>query len=105
MGFVDNNNKGTKMLNRQYEYYEDMEDQEFDEKKGKPLTDITLYEIMGESFDLWVGNNKQFGYIVELENEDGEISREEQISPVAMDNFARICRHFLFCYDKIQDKC
>lgn len=91
------------MLNRQYEFY-DIEEQPESVLSGKPLTSITLHELMGESFDLWVGKNTQFGYIVELENEASEISREEQISPVAMDNFARICRHFLFCYDRIQDK-
>lgn len=93
------------MLNRQeYDYYDEIDEQPYKEKKGKHLMDITIGELMGEEFEMWLGKNKLFGYLMEVENEEEEVSREKSISPAAIDNFARTCRQFLFCYDRIFSK-
>lgn len=64
--------------------------------------DLTIGELMGENFGVWIGKNKKFGYVIELENESGLVSTDKCIHPYAMESMADFCRQFLYFYDRIE---
>jgi hypothetical protein len=71
----------------------------------KTLNDITLYDLMAEDMDVWLGKNKGFGFILQIDNENGEgLVDEQQIHPGAVQSFADFCRRYLHSYDRITDK-
>ena len=71
----------------------------------KTLNEITLYDLMSEDLDIWVSKNKDFGYILQIDNEDGEsIIDEKGIHPFAMESYASVCRRFLRFYDIVKSK-
>lgn len=70
----------------------------------RTLSGINIYDLMAEDMSVWVGKNKEFGYVMEVENESGEIAKEAQIHPCAMESFAEFCRRFLHSYDTISER-
>ena len=68
----------------------------------KTLNDVTLYDLMAEDLDVWLGKNKEFGFVLQIDDENGESLVDEKcIHPYAADSFADFCRRFLSSYDKI----
>jgi hypothetical protein len=58
---------------------------------------------MAEDFSVWIGNNKKFGFDLQIEGDDpNEVIDEEGVHPYAMESFADLCRRFLYFYDKIK---
>ena len=71
----------------------------------KTLNDVTLYDLMAEDLDVWVAKNKDFGYVLQIDNENGEtIVDEKGIHPFAMESYADMCRRFLHFYDIVKAK-
>jgi len=70
------------------------------------ISDITLYELMGENFSAWLGKNKKFGYDLFIEGFDKDSPKieEEGIHPCAIDSFADFCKQFLYFYNKINNE-
>lgn len=73
-----------------------------DVKPQLGLNGISLYDVMSEDLTLWVGKNKQFGFVMELENEDGDVMKESCIHPYAMESMANFCQRFLNFYEKLE---
>ncbi len=69
----------------------------------KALGDVTLDDLMSTNTYVWVGKNKAYGYLLELENETSTdpFLQEWGINPCAMESLAMFCRRFLGFYDKI----
>ncbi len=62
---------------------------------------MTLYDLMAEDLDIWLYKHKEFGYNLEIDDENGdELVREKGIHPYAVDSFADFCRSYLAFYDK-----
>jgi hypothetical protein len=71
----------------------------------KTLNEISLYDMMAEDIDIWIGKNKEFGYTLQIDDERGRaIVDEKGIHPYAIDSLADFCRSFLSSYDKINSK-
>jgi hypothetical protein len=74
-------------------------------EKMKTLNEISLYDVMAEDVDVWIGKNKDFGYTLQIEDEKGApLVDEKGIHPYAVDAFADFCRSFLHSYDRINSK-
>lgn len=67
----------------------------------KTLEECSVYDLMGQEHQVWVGKNTKFGYVLEIENEDGQKISESQIHPCAMESLATFCRQFLNNFDRI----
>ena len=71
----------------------------------KSLNDVTLYDLMAEDLDVWLGKNKEFGFVLQIDDENGEeLVDEKQIHPAAAETFADFCRRYLHSYDRITNK-
>ena len=71
----------------------------------KSLNDVTLYDLMAEDLDVWLGKNKEFGFVLQIDDENGEeLLDEKQIHPAAAETFADFCRRYLHSYDRITNK-
>lgn len=70
-------------------------------KKG--LEDITLYDLMADENQVWLGKNDEYGYLMEIENDESTepYLREVGITPHAVESLASFCRRFLNLYDRI----
>jgi len=66
------------------------------------IHDLSVHDLMGEDMSVWVGKNKDFGYVMEIETEEGKTITEKCIHPYAMESMASFCRRFLSFYDKIE---
>jgi hypothetical protein len=74
---------------------------EIEEISYKNLEDLNLYELMAQDFDVYVRANKNFGFDIEIESEDGEYKiREKGINPAAMESMADFCKSFLAFYNR-----
>lgn len=67
----------------------------------KTLETITLYDLMAEDLDVWLGKNKEFGFLLHIDNDEGEVVNEKEIHPYAADSFAAFCRRYLHSYDRV----
>jgi hypothetical protein len=71
----------------------------------KSLNDVTLYDLMAEDLDVWLGKNKEFGFVLQIDDENGEeLVDEKQIHPNAAWSLADFCRRYLHSYDRITNK-
>ena len=70
----------------------------------KSLGDVTIDDLMSNDTYVWVGKNKQYGYLLELENDVSTepFLREIGLHPFAMESLAMFCRRFLGFYDKLE---
>ncbi len=67
------------------------------------LNGFSLYDLMAEDCTVWVGKNKQFGFTMEIEDENGnDVVVEKGIHPYAMESLASFCRRFLGMYEKLE---
>lgn len=66
----------------------------------KTLENISLSYLMSEDFSVWMCNNKQFGYDLYVEDENGNIVVDEKgVHPYAVESFADFCRRYLAIYE------
>lgn len=65
---------------------------------------LTLHDLMGEDYYVWIKNHPKFGYNLTIESDDGESNVTEGVHPDAMESFASFCRTFLRSYDKCQEE-
>lgn len=97
------------MLCRITDEYVEYEREEYEEEQQvKPktfLADLSLYDLMGQDFELYLKKNKQFGYDLSIESYDGQFNvEEEQVHPAAIEYFAEFCQSFLAFYNRAQIK-
>lgn len=69
---------------------------------NRTMEDLTISELMGDDHAVWLGKNKEFGYILEVETDEGEIISEKCIHPYAAESLASFCRRYLSFYDKLE---
>lgn len=69
---------------------------------SRTINDLTVAELMGDDHSVWLGKNKEFGYILEVENDEGEIITEKFIHPHAAESLASFCRRYLSFYEKLE---
>jgi hypothetical protein len=69
----------------------------------KSLSEITVLDLLGEDYNLWITKNKKGGFDVqmELDWDDNESVLERNIHPYAMDNFAKFCKNFVRQYERL----
>jgi len=68
----------------------------------KSVGEITLYDLMAEDLDVWLGGDNKFGYVLNIDDENGqELVNERGIHPFAIESLADFCRRYLACYNKI----
>jgi len=73
--------------------------------KKLSINDITLFDLMAQDYDVWMTKNDDFGYNLEIDDENCEMRvRESELHPCAADSFAVFCRSFLACYDRASRK-
>ena len=66
----------------------------------KTIGEVTQYDVMGEDLDVWITNNKQFGFDLEIDDENGkELVKEKGIHPCAAESLADFCRAYLIGYE------
>ncbi len=70
------------------------------------LGDVTINDLMSSDTYVWVGKNKAYGYLFELEDDESTepFLKEKEIHPYAMESLAMFCRRFLNFYDKISEE-
>lgn len=68
----------------------------------RTLDNLTVAELMGDDHCVWLGKNKEFGYILEIENDEGQTIIEKFIHPYAAESLASFCRRYLNFYEKIE---
>ena len=69
----------------------------------RTTNDVTLYDLMADDIDVWVTKNKNFGFDLRIDNEQGQtIVDEDGIHPYAMESYADMCRRFLNFYDQAE---
>lgn len=68
----------------------------------RTINDLTVAELMGDDHSVWLGKNKEFGYVLEVENDEGEVIIEKCINPYAAESLASFCRRYLSFYEKIE---
>ncbi len=73
-----------------------------DNSPQRTISDLTVAELMGDDHSVWLGKNKEFGYILEVENDEGEVIIEKFIHPYAAESLASFCRRYLSFYEKIE---
>jgi hypothetical protein len=69
---------------------------------SRTINDLTVAELMGDDHSVWLGKNKEFGYVLEVENDEGEVIIEKCIHPYAAESLASFCRRYLSFYEKIE---
>jgi hypothetical protein len=75
---------------------------EGDKPSSRTLDSLTISDLMGDDHYVWVGKNKEFGYILEIENEEGVEIFEKCIHPFAARSLADFCRRYLSFYERIE---
>jgi hypothetical protein len=70
-------------------------------KMMNTIGNLSLYELAGEDFDVWMTRNKQFGFDLELEREDGVKFEEKGFHPYAADALADFCKRYLHAYERV----
>lgn len=70
----------------------------------KTINELTLYDLAGQDFSVWLTKNKADGYDLELTDEYGEEFSEKGLHNCAAASLAEFCRDYLFFYNKIQHK-
>lgn len=68
----------------------------------RTINDLTLAELMGDDHSVWLGKNKEFGFIMEIESEEGQTITEKYINPSAAESLAGFCRRYLDFYEKLE---
>ena len=69
------------------------------------LEDISLSQLMSEDFSVWICKNRQFGYEIYVEDENGNIVVDEKhVHPCAADSFADFCKNYLYMYEHANRK-
>ena len=85
--------------------------QQHDEKEPCPtcegenrmiLGSMTLEQLSGEDYYIWIKHHPKFGYNVTLESEDEKSVCAEGVHIDAMESIATLCRSFLRAYDQCQ---
>ena len=67
------------------------------------ITELNLYDLAADDYHVWLTKNKEFGYNLEIESDDGHKYLENKLHPYAADSLADFCRSYLHCYEKINE--
>lgn len=68
------------------------------------LETLTLHDIMGEEYSVYLNRNKKFGYDMEVVRDDTEESFKVNVHDFAADSLAVFCRMFLTRYEREQEQ-
>jgi hypothetical protein len=80
--------------------YNPWEGEEYSPKRT--LEDLSIAELMGDDHHVWLGKNKQFGFVLEIENDEGQTIIEKCIHPYAAESLASFCRRYLNFYEQLE---
>lgn len=82
--------------------YNPWEGEDFSPKE-RTFNDLSIAELMGDDHSVWLAKNKEFGFILEIENDEGQTIIEKCIHPYAAESLASFCRRYLSFYEKIEE--
>lgn len=68
----------------------------------RSINEITLEELMGEDFSVFISKNPSFGFNLYLEDDFYNEITTEGINQEAMDNFYTFCKNFIKQFDKFK---
>lgn len=68
------------------------------------LETITLHDLMGEDYNIYVRKNEKFGYDMEVVKDDTEESFKVNVHDFAADSLAEFCKMFLTRYEREQEQ-
>jgi hypothetical protein len=67
----------------------------------KTLPDMTLYDLMADSHEVWINPNDKFGFDLTIDDDNGNpLLDEKGIHLHAMNSLAEFCRDYLAIYDQ-----
>lgn len=67
----------------------------------RTIRDLSLAELMGDDHGVWLAKNKEFGFVLEIENDEGQTITEKCIHPFAAESLASFCRRYLSLYETV----
>lgn len=80
-----------------HNYYEE---KEVNEEETKTLQDLSIYELAGQYFEVWLSKNKE-GFVLELEADDRTKFEERGLSDYAAEALANFCKQYLRSYERV----
>lgn len=79
-----------------YDYENDIEE------KNKSLFDITLYDLGSIDHDVYLKQNKTFGFDIQITNQEEDVLyKQDGVHHYAVESIAVFCRHFLYYYESV----
>lgn len=66
------------------------------------LETITLHDLMGEDYSVYIRKNEKFGYDMEVVRDDTDESFKVNVHDFAADSLAVFCRMYLNDYEREQ---
>lgn len=86
------------------QYYEDEYMEEMEDKELKSLEEISIYDLMGSEYDIWITKNKNFGFDIEIDNDEYEtILHEKELHPFAVESLVTFCKKVLLSYARYEN--
>ena len=79
-------------------------EEEYFEQKPKTLSTISIYDIMGHDYNVWIKKERDFNYTLRVESDEFEndVFAEEDAHQFCLESLAQFCRSFLRQYDKLE---
>lgn len=74
------------------------------QEEPKTIHAITLPDLMGEEFNVWMKKNQNGEYTLCLEDESYLEIEETNVSPCALETMALFCKRFLLAYEYASEK-
>jgi len=56
---------------------------------------------MADDHNVWLRNDKYFGFVIELEDDEGNQTMEEGLHPYAAEGLADFCKRYLHAYNRL----
>ena len=62
---------------------------------------LTVEELMGQDYYVWLVPNKEEGIDIFFEDEEGKETLYDRINPYAVESFYTLCKNFIYRYEII----
>jgi hypothetical protein len=81
-----------------------IQEEEYYEQKPKTLSTISIYDLMGQDYNVWIKKEPNFNYtlLVESDEFESDVFAEEDAHQFSLESLAQFCRSFLRQYDKLE---
>lgn len=62
---------------------------------------LTVEDLMGQDYYVWISHNKTGGIDIYFEDEDGKETIYEKTHPYAVESFYTLCKNFIYRYERL----